>query len=127
MGLAIYGITALQYASGRKTVAFFLGFIGFLLALQTILGTVAAFVTAKITGASFGELWTAMLKLAGIIVFTGALSLAIPYGGLLVVFIYLGLLMWLLDLAFGEAVIFAIVFTLIRFAVVLTFYYGFDL
>lgn len=41
-------------------------------------------------------------------------------------FIYLGLLMWLFGLEFGEAVVFCMVFTAIRFAVVLTFYHGFN-
>ena len=43
----------------------------------------------------------------------------IPYGGLLVLFLYFGLLIWLFSLALYEAVVFAIIFWIVRFAVVL--------
>jgi hypothetical protein len=69
-------------------------------------------VTASILHTGFGELRSAFLKLAAIIVFSGSLSAIIPYGGLLVLFVYLGLLMWLFGLEIREAIVFAIIFTL---------------
>jgi hypothetical protein len=68
---------------------------------------------------SFGELRSAGVKLAGIIVLTSALSAVIPFGGFLSIFVYLALLMWLFELEMFEAIVFAIVLTVVRFVVAL--------
>lgn len=125
VGLGIYGIEAARLATARKPFGFFLGLIGFILAMQIVLALVSAFITAKVLSISFGELRTALLKLAGIIVLTGMLSLVIPYGGFFVLFVYLGLMIWLFGMEIYEAIAFAVIFAVIRFAVMFALAYGF--
>jgi hypothetical protein len=83
------------------------------LAVVTAIGTAimvfAAIVTARLIGASFGELGSAVLKFAAIYVFAAALGSLIPFGGIVVFFVSLGLLMWLFELEMMHAVVFAVV------------------
>jgi hypothetical protein len=83
------------------------------LACTTLLGTaltlVAAFATAAMIGASFGELRSAILKLAAVYILPTSLDAALP---LWLAFIVTGvvsllLLMWLFDLEMREARVFA--------------------
>ena len=77
----------------------------------------AAFLTAGLIGVSFGELGPAALKLAAIYLFPSAVGSLIPFGGLLAIFLWLALLMWLFELEMLQAIVFAIVLFLIRWAV----------
>jgi hypothetical protein len=83
------------------------------LACTTLLGAalmlIAAFLTAWMIGASFGEMRSAILKLAAVYVLPTSLDAALP---LWVAFIVTGvvsllLLMWLFDLEMREARVFA--------------------
>src|SRR5690606_18969886 len=79
-GLLIYGIGAFM-AAGAQSAGFVMGIVFVLAAIQTILGILAAYATAALIKTSFGELRTAVLKLAGIIVFCGAIAYILPSGG----------------------------------------------
>jgi len=93
------------------------------LATTTLLGTllmlVAAFATAAMIGASFGELRSAILKLAAVYILPTSLDAALP---LWLAFIVTGvvsllLLMWLFDLEMREARLFAGIATVISLIV----------
>ena len=99
-------------AAGRT-----MGIVAVAAVLETVLGILAAYVTSSISGISFGELGTAALKLAGILVFTGALAFLIPFGGFIAFFVYLGLLVWLFELDMREAMLFAVVLWIMRLLV----------
>lgn len=89
------------------------------LAIVTAIGTTlmvfAAILTAKLIGASFGELGSAVLKFAAIYVFAAALGALIPFGGIVVFFVSLGLLMWLFDIEMMQAVVFSVVLWVVNF------------
>jgi hypothetical protein len=85
--------------------------------ITTTLMIFAAFITASLIGVSFGELRTASLKLSAIYLFSTALALFIPYGGILIFFLWLGLLMWLFELEVYQAVVFSIVLWVVNFLV----------
>ena len=85
--------------------------------ISVIAGIAAAYATASLINASFGLLHSAVLRLAGIIVFTAAISVAIPYGGLLSLLVYIGLLFWLFELEPFEILVFTIILWVVGFLV----------
>lgn len=118
LGMLLLGITPLL-TSGVKSAGIVITAGVVLAAVQTILGIAAAYITAAVMGTGFGELRSAILKFAGIIVLCSALGSLIPFGGLLVFVLYFGLLVWLFGLETYEALVFAIIFGIVRFIVVL--------
>jgi hypothetical protein len=102
------------WRTNPRVASLTMGFVAVAAALETVLGILAAYVTSSISGISFGELKTAALKLAGILLFTGALAFLIPLGWIIALFVYLGLLVWLFELDMREALLFAVVLWLMR-------------
>ncbi len=87
------------------------------LGLQTALLFVGALVTAKLINVSFGAVGSAILKLAAIALFPGALAAAINIAFVswaVAILLYLFLLAYLFDLDLREALIFAGVMIVIR-------------
>jgi len=119
MGIGLVGVFAfaLMHLGTRDTATVML-MLGLSVLVQVALGIGSAFLVAMMIGSSFGELRTAGVKLAGILLFCMALSLWLPMGALVVFFVYLGLLMWMFGLQVYEAVIFAIIFFVVRLAVI---------
>lgn len=115
-GLVLFGVVAMTRA-GVRSAFVVMGVVFVVAVLETLVGTAVAYLVALLTGTGFGELRTALLKFAGIIVFCGALGMLIPFGGIVVLFVFLGLLIWLFGLEVYEAVIFAVVLTLVRFVI----------
>lgn len=102
VGLRVFGIWG--YSSfGARGAMVAMGLVFVIAAVLTVLGVASAFITAAIMSTSFGELRTAFLKFAGIILLTSGLAALIPYGGLIVLAIYLGLLVWLFGVEMKEA------------------------
>ena len=91
--------------------------LGLLALVQVLLMVGAAYLTAMLTGTSFGDLSTAFVKLAGVVLCAGAVGALIPFGGLLSFFVFLGLMLWLFELEVWQAVVFAIVLWAVQFAV----------
>jgi hypothetical protein len=116
LGFLLFAITGYRL-SGAGGPAVMMAYIGVATVLGTILMIAAAFVTAKLIGASFGELSTASLKLAAIYIFPAAIGSLMPFGGFLAFFIWLGLLLWLFELEVYQAVVFAIVLWVVNFLV----------
>lgn len=113
VALGGYGISA----AGAGGAAMILLIYGIYAIISVVAGVAAAFITASILGASFGLFGSAVLRLAGIIVFTSAIAVAIPFGGLLSLIVYIGLLMWLFELDPMEVLVFTIILWLMRFVV----------
>jgi hypothetical protein len=113
LGLIIFSIVAVKLAGAWSPAV--MGIILLAAAIETALGIGAAYLTAMVMGTSFGELRTAVVKLAAIIIFCGALGMIIPFGWILVFFVYFGLLMWLFGLEVFEAGVFSVIFTGVRF------------
>jgi hypothetical protein len=111
--LAVFGITQ----AGAIAAVLLLGIYLVYAVVSVVLGVAAAFATAYLMGASFGLVTSAILKLAGIIVFTSAIAVAVPYGGLLGLVAYILLLMWMFELEIMELVVFTIVLWIMRFVV----------
>lgn len=115
-GLLLFGFGAFMQA-GAGTAAQVMAIVFIVAAVQTVVGIGAAYLTAAMIGTSFGELRTAFVKLAGIIVFSSAIAFLIPFGGIVSLFVYFGLLLWLFELEMYEAVAFAFIFAIIRVGV----------
>jgi hypothetical protein len=79
------------------------------LVIGVFLGIIACYVTASLLGTSFGYLGSAALKLAGIFTFPTAVSQLVPFGWLLSLILFFGLLTWLFNLDWFEALIFTFV------------------
>src|SRR5438105_1246192 len=77
-GLLISGIWAFRL-SGTRGAMLVMGIIFGLALAQAVLGILAAYITASVMSTSFGELRSAGVKLAGIIIFTSSLGLVIPF------------------------------------------------
>ncbi len=116
-GLFIVGAVGLEVFAASNTGA--MGLIiaiiiyGGYIAGSVILGVVAAFITAAVLGASFGEVKSAIIKLAGIIAFSSLVSAAVGSGwisGLC----FGGLTMWLFDLDYVELIVFAVVMMILN-------------
>lgn len=113
-GVVILGWVGLSHA-GVAGAAVILLVYGLYAAISVVAGVAAAFATAYLMNASFGLFNSAVLRLAGIIVFTAALAVAIPYGGWLALLVYIGLLFWLFELEPFEILVFTIILWIIRF------------
>jgi len=120
IGLLIYGIAAFVKA-GTTSAFVLMGVIFLMAAIETVLGIIAAFITASVMSTSFGELRTAVLKLAAILVFSGAMGFIIPtyFGALVALVLYIGLLRMMFGLEQIEAIVFAVIFWVIRMGVIL--------
>jgi hypothetical protein len=116
IGLLLFGVVEFRSA-GARSVLPIMGVIFVVALIEAALGIVAAYVTASLLGTGFGELRSAFVKLAGIIIFCGALGALIPFGGIVVFFVYFGLLIWLFQLEVYEAVVFSVVLWVTRLVV----------
>jgi hypothetical protein len=112
-GLLLFWVGVL-WRTNPQVASLTMGFVAVAAVLETVLGILAAYLTSSISGISFGELRTAALKLAGILLFTGALAFLIPLGWIIALFVYLGLLVWLFELDMREALLFAVVLWFMR-------------
>jgi len=110
LGFAFAGYRAL----GPQGPAIVMAYVGVWTFIGTGLMVLAAYVTAGFLSVSFGELGPASLKLAAVYLFPAAVALVIPMGWIAALFLWLGLLMWLFELEMYQAVIFAIIFLLVR-------------
>lgn len=115
-GLVMYG-AGMVWKTDARVAGFATGIVAVAAALETVVGIVAAYVTWSISGIGFGELKTAALKLAGILLFTGALAFLISFGWIVAFPVYLGLLVWLFELDIREAILFAVVLWVVRLVV----------
>lgn len=99
--------------AGAIGLFFAIAIYGVFIAVSVILGVAAAFITAAVLGASFGEIKSAIIKLAGIIAFSSLISVTIGIGwvsGLA----FGGLAMWLFELDYVEVVVFSVVMTILQ-------------
>lgn len=116
VGLLMYGVAAMTMASARAA-GVVMGLVFIEAVAEALIGIGVAYGLAALIGTSFGELRTAALKLAAILVFSGAVAWLVPMGWVLALFVYFGLILWLFGLEVYEAAIFAIVFSLVRIIV----------
>lgn len=111
VGVVLYVVAGFlrQGAGGIVSV---LVFVGVASAVGVGLMVVAAFITAKITGTSFGELDSAVLKLSAIYLFPSAVAGLIPVpllNSLVAAAIAFSLLIWLFDLEVPYAIVFTVI------------------
>jgi hypothetical protein len=120
LGVGLAGVLIWSLLNvGVKNAAVMMLILGVATIIQVVIGVAVAFLVAMVINCSFGELRTAWLKLAGIIVLCLALNLWIPLGGLVTFFVYLGLLAWAFQLQIYEALIFAVVFSVVQFVILI--------
>lgn len=131
LALIVLGFLLLFVVVWRMPARVSIGEVIVRVAVQTVaevvLMLVGALITAKLIGASFGAMGPAILKLAAIAVFPGALGAAIGIPGIswvISVALYFILLVYLFELDTKEALIFAGVMILIRILVVFLFARG---
>jgi len=117
IGLLAYGVLGM-YAAGPRGAALTMGFVFLVAAVQTVLGIVAAYATAMILKTSFGELRSAVVKLAAVIVFSSAVAL-LPMGWIFSLIAYFGLLVWMFGLEIFEAFVFSVILVVLRMVVVM--------
>ena len=58
------------------------------------------------------------MRFAAASLLSGGLSAVIPYGGIVALFVFLGLIVWLFDIEMFQAVILTVVYMFISFGVV---------
>ncbi len=85
--------------------------------VQTILLVIAAIIVATALKVSFGEVPSAILKFAAAALASGAIATLIPVGGIVALFIFLGLIMWLFELEITYAIAVTFVYFLASFGV----------
>ena len=120
IGLIIAGELAFVAAGLRlvgRGVGILMAYVGVATVVGTLLMLLAAFITALITRTSFGDLGSAVLKLAGIYLFANGVGALIPtVGGLIALAVFFSLVVYLFELE-GP---YAVAFTIVNFVVHLT-------
>lgn len=114
-GLVIHGIATMGTS---QAILIFIVF-SILTVLSVVAGTLAAFITAAIMQTSFGVFQSAVLRLAGTMVLTTAMSVMLPFGGLLSFIAFFALLAWFFDLDGMEMLVFSIVLWAMRYVVMI--------
>ncbi|QDT31147.1 hypothetical protein [Thalassoglobus polymorphus] len=121
LGLLVIGSVILCWAgvssSGVEDGLIIILVYGLYTLLSVVAGVAAAFITAAIMKVSFGVIGSAVLRLAATIVFSTAIAETIPFGGLLSLITYFGLLMWFFELELFEVIIFAVILSIMRLVV----------
>ena len=120
-GVAIVVGWGLMHQRSVLDAVALLGWLAIAIILGVALMLLGCFVTAKLLGTSFGELRTALLKLAAIFVFPSAIGWLLPpwYSTLVATGLYFALLLWLFDLEVYEAAVFSLVMIAIRWLILL--------
>ena len=114
VGLVLFAVAGLLLG-GAVGAGVYLLMVAVQLVVGVPLGILACFITARILQGSFGYLNTAILKLAAIFVFCGAVAAVVPYVGWLISLpVYWGLLAWLFELEVAEVVVLTIVLWVVR-------------
>jgi hypothetical protein len=114
LGLGLYIIADYRNSTDPSIGRVLLG-VGIGTIIGVILGIIVCYITASLLQINFGALKTAILKMAAIIVFAGAIDVLIPYAGwIAAVIVYFCLLCWLFDMSFFEVFIFCAVLMLVR-------------
>lgn len=85
--------------------------------VQTAILIGAALLVATLLGVSFGSVPSAALKFAGAALASGGVAAVIPFGGIVALFVFLGLIMWLFELELTYAVVLTVVYLVVSFAV----------
>src|SRR5687768_744249 len=85
--------------------------------VQTAILICAALLVATLLGVSFGTVPSAALKFAGAALASGGVAAVIPYGGIVALFVFLGLIIWLFELELMYAVVLTVVYFGVAFAV----------
>jgi hypothetical protein len=86
-------------------------------AVQTAILIGAALLVGTLLSVSFGSVSSAALKFAGAALASGGLAAVIPFGGIVALFVFLGLIMWLFELELTYAVVLTVVYFVISYAV----------
>jgi len=117
-GIALYVLAAFVRAGpagvGPALVGVLIGG-----AVQTVLLVVVALAVAASAGVSFGTPGSAALKFAAAALVSGGVAALIPYGGLVALFVFLGLVMWLFELELTYAVLLTVVYLAVSVGVAL--------
>jgi hypothetical protein len=116
IGVALYVLSGFIYKGKLSGSELWLA-IAIGAVIRTVLLVIAAIITATVAKISFGDLKSAILKFAGIILFAGGLTSVIPLGGLIGLFVFLGLIAWLFELEIVYAIVLTVVYALVSFGV----------
>ena len=114
LGVIMLGAYGIMDSDGSGGLILLLVY-GVYAVVSVVAGVAAAFATAWMLGASFGFVGPAILKLSAIIVFSTAVSVVVPFGGLLGLLVYVGLLVWFFELSPFEVFVFVLVLAGLRF------------
>lgn len=117
VGFLLYFIAAIVHRSEAGLFGTMLGVV-IIGIVQTVLLVAAAFIVALLIKEGFDDVPTAILRFAAAALLSGGLSAVIPYGGIIALFVFLGLIVWLFDIEMFQAVILTVVYMFISFGVV---------
>lgn len=107
-GLLLYAVGGMMHV-GKRDLQVYMILIAVAAVIETVLRVIAAFITAAVIGTSFGEVKTALLKLAGIFIFVGGFGTLFGGASFIGAIFALGLLMWLFEMEMFEAVVFTVI------------------
>ena len=119
LGVALYCVAAFVHV-GPAGAGATLMLVTIGAAVQTVLLIVAALIVGSLMGVSFGTVPSAVLKFAAATLFAGGLgALVSTGGGLIGLFVFLGLVAWLFEIELVYAIVLTVVYVLVSFVVAL--------
>lgn len=120
-GVGIFMGSALLHAGAQGAMATLL-VVNIIMAVNLVLGLIACMITAKLLSVSFGDLRTAIVKLAAIFIFPSAVAFlvpSVPLAWITSMVLYLSLIALFFEVEGWEIVIFAVVVAIVRFVAAL--------
>ena len=122
LGLIVAGLvlfaTAAVFRAGPGGAALAMGAMGIVAVIGVALMVLAAFVTSAITSTSFGDFGAAVLKFAGIYLFSSGVSAILGggwLGGLVGTAVFFSLIVYLFELETPYAVAFTLIYWVVSF------------
>lgn len=116
-GLALYVVAAfVRTGAGGVGATLTAVLIG--AAIQTVLLVVIALIVGTLMSVSFGSIGSAALKFAAASIASGGIAALLPGGGIVALFVFLGLVMWLFEIELTYAVVLTVVYLFVSFGIV---------
>jgi hypothetical protein len=120
-GLVLFVVAGL-FRAGATGTAMMLAALGVVAVIGVGLMLLAAFITASITSVRFGDLRGALLKFAGIYLFSSGVSAVLGggwLGALISIAVFFSLLVWLFELETPYAVAFTLIYLVVSWVTAL--------
>jgi hypothetical protein len=116
VGLALYVLAAFVRMGPSGAGATLVGVL-IIGTVQTAILIGAAFLVAAVCSVSFGDVRSAILKFAAATLLSGGIGAVIPFGGIVALFVFLGLVMWLFEIELVYVIVLTVAYFVVSFGV----------